>query len=140
MAGQSFVLDAKADAEQQRKDRQRLEIDEDRQEPVYPAVEARIRRTSNELLEDGDSKLRLEIHGEHAKQRQAAQGVEGIDALGGWDGHCRDFASLLCRQFPTPTLAVRIPASRGRGSGAWRSEECGTRLRRTWAAWRSAAI
>jgi hypothetical protein len=85
MAAQPFELDRKADTEQQGKDRERLEVDEGLEERIDPGIRPGHPGTVHEPLEDRDAELGLEIHGENAKQRQAAQGVEGIDALSGRD-------------------------------------------------------
>jgi hypothetical protein len=82
ITGQPLELDGEARAEQQREQRQRLEVDGDRQDGAHGPVE-RPRRfgARQELREDGNAEHGHDVHGEHAEQGQAPQHVDGADPL-----------------------------------------------------------
>ncbi len=91
ISGQPLELDGEAHAEQQREQRQRLEVDGDRQHAGDPPVERSLGpRVGQELREDGDAEDGHDVHREHAEQGEAAQHVDRVDPL--------RRAHRLCRQ------------------------------------------
>ena len=80
-------LDGKADAEQQREQRECLQVDADRQDRFDGAVDRRCRCLGDQkLFEKGNAKSHHQVDGENAEQRDAAQRVDGVDAPSRIDG------------------------------------------------------
>ena len=77
-------LDGKPDAEQQREQRKRLQVDRQRQDGFDGAVERRCGMLcGRETVRRSKRGIRGDVDRHHAEQRDAAQHVDGIDPLGG---------------------------------------------------------
>jgi hypothetical protein len=72
----AFELDGEADAEEEREERERLELHGRRHETIDEAVEGRPVGGAEELREDRHAQLREQVHEEHAEQRDGAHDVE----------------------------------------------------------------
>ena len=74
-------LNGKANPEQQREQRERLQVDAEHQDRFDGAVDRRSTGFGDqELFEDGNAESHHEVDGENAEEGNAAQRVDGIDA------------------------------------------------------------
>lgn len=81
--GKPFELNDEADAEQQREKRKRFQVDAKYQDRFDDPIERGPGGFGDqELFEDGNAESHHEVHGENAEQRNATQGIDGIDPLG----------------------------------------------------------
>ena len=116
-------LDGKACAEQQRKQRKRLQLDGQRQDRFDGIIERRCRGLAGKkLLKDRNAKFHDDVDGENAEQGDAPQHVDGVDPLGGayrpWKcaaigSHCEHDFQSSAGEFRGRSTTAAYPAAAG---------------------------